>query len=75
MVDWTVLIHSGLELPQELQQELQLVLPHLDHRDARGVVCVLSHRCWQDGSIHYSYCQASLVFSYLRFTSARFMTC
>ena len=55
--DWTVLIHPEFEF--------RLVLPDLDHRDARGAACVLSRRCWRDGSIHYSYCLASQVFSCL----------
>ena len=60
---------SGWALPIRLGSGFQLgsvfrlVLPQLDHRDARGAACVLSRRCWQDGSIHYSYCQASQVFS------------
>jgi hypothetical protein len=48
------------EFRSVLRFVLRSACPQLDHRGAHGAVCVLSHRCWQDGSIHYSYCQASL---------------
>ncbi len=45
------------------RNSFRLAFPQPAPRDARGAACVLSRRCWQDGSFHYSYFQASLVFS------------
>ncbi len=52
------------------RNSFRLAFPQPDPRDARGAACVLSRRCWQDGSFHYSYVQASLVFSFFAIISA-----
>ena len=56
-------LHPGPGFQRASQPVFRLGLPHPDHHDARGAAYVLSRRCWQDGSIHYSYFQASQVFS------------
>lgn len=50
------MIHSG--------SGLRLAFPHPAPRGAHGAAYVLSRRYRQDGSIHYSYCQASLLYCF-----------